>query len=137
MRHDLYHNIKSDISIKTADVTAATVTGEIVDVAGFESIAINVITGPVTTADASNYYSIVLYEAADAAMATESAVAAADIMGTQTVINASATQLNKSFTFGYKGVKRYLRVKAIETGTAQATITALVIKGNPHVAPAV
>ena len=132
MRKDLHHNIKAVQALDSSQKTA-TATGDVIDLQGFESCEIVTQTAAVTTADGSNYFTMTVYEDDAVGMGTEAV--ATDLLGTATVINASATQLNSTFRFGYNGNKRYIRVKAVETGTADAVIGAVVILGNPHEAP--
>jgi len=133
MRKDLYHNIEPETAINYQAVTGA-VTGNTIDVKGFESIDLQLLAHTVTTADASNYLTVALYEGDESDMSDESVVAATNILGTLPVIDGDTAD-NSLQHFGYIGNKRYIRMKIVETGTASATLTGVVVKGDPHHAP--
>ena len=133
MRQSNYRNIKPTKALNSAQITA-TATGDVIDTQGYESVTIVVQTAAVSTADGSNYFTAALYEDDAVGMGTEAL--ATTIIGTAPVINAT-TKANTVFAFGYNGNKRYIRLKMVETGTADAVVGAVAILGDPHNAPVV
>ena len=132
MRNDLYHNVKGEQALIPAQVTGS-VTGATIDVAKYESLKFTVNVGAVATADASNYLTVQMYEG-DASDMSDETLVTTDLFGDNPVINAT-TQANSTLEVGYKGVKRYGRLKVVETGTADATFGATAELGHPHVCP--
>lgn len=131
---DLKHNINVKNALDIQQIkTNTTTTGEIIDVAGYESVTFCFQTGTVTDGD----YTVTLYEDSDSAMATESLVDDADLIGTEALASYSAdADDNKVRTLGYIGDERYLRLKIVSTNTSSgAYVGAVVILGHPHVAP--
>lgn len=59
-------------------------------------------------------------------------VADADLLGTEEAITLTAAATKK---VGYKGNKRYLKIRLYGTGTATAVVSATAIMGDPHLAP--
>jgi hypothetical protein len=106
----------ADVSIVPAAARAATATGSGVDLLGYESATVIVLTGTVT--DGTGTFSI--DESADNSNWT--AVAAADIVGTAPVIDTTASHDNAGFTFGYRGSKRYIRVVCTAAGTTTGAV---------------
>lgn len=133
MRKDLYHNVEPVVAINYQAATGA-VTGNTIDVKGYESIDLQLLAHTVTTADASNYLTVALFEGDESDMSDEAAVATTNILGSLPVIDGDTAD-NSIQHFGYKGNKRYIRMKIVETGTASATLTGAAVKGNPHQAP--
>lgn len=133
MRNSQNYNIKARKALSSAQITA-TATGDVIDTQGFESITFVVQTAAVTTADASNYFTAAIYEDDAVGMGTEALATA--IIGTAPVVDATA-DANTVQQFGYNGRKRYVRLKMVETGTADAVVGAIAILGDPHNSPVV
>jgi len=133
MTNDLYNKIATEKAIEYQQVTGA-VTGETIDTQGYQSIMFSILLAAVATADGSNYLTITLYEGDASDMSDESAVAAAYVQGSAVINNTALANTIKEI--GYTGYKRYLRLKIAETGTADASMSAIAIKGDPLVTPA-
>lgn len=127
---DLKNNVLAVQSIHP-QLVAATVTGIKADLLGYESAMAIVNAGAWT--DGTHTPS--LLESDDDS--TYTTVAAGDLQGSFTAIAASGQQ-NQAFQVGYKGSKRYLKVKVTVTGSPStgAYIAAAIVKGNPRNAPA-
>lgn len=122
MNKDLYNILSSKVAIPPGTKTAA-VTGSGVDLAGYEGAQITVLVG--TRTDSS--FQMALYESDD--NSTYSAVAAADIIGSQPLVSGAS---NTQYEFGYKGTKRYIRPDfTFKAGAASAgaAIGVLVTRG--------
>jgi hypothetical protein len=123
MNKDLYNILNGLSSIKPAAAKTAAVTGSGVDLAGYEGATIFVPVG--TRTDSS--FPVALQESDD--NVTYSAVAAADIVGSQPTISGLS---NHVYQFGYIGTKRYIRVDTtFKAGgaSAGALFGALIVRG--------
>ena len=123
---DLYHDLKPEYSIYPAALGAGAKTGDAyVDLAGFNGALVLCGSGALTVD-----MPFQLMESDD--HSTWNAVADDDLIGTEpTLLQATDNELK---SFGYRGIKRYLRVDTLSgTGIAWAAI----VKGAPRHAPAV
>lgn len=125
MRKDLYHNIKPALAEFGTQITA-TADSEYIDTKGFESIAIAVAYNA-ATASSGNSFLPTLQESDDTTAANFTDVAAADLLGSFSAIEATGDGLQ---VVGYIGSKRYLMINFVETGTADITYTLIPIGGN-------
>jgi len=123
------------VAMKFAQRTA-TANGEILDLKDVGAVDIVVFTGVVTTADASNRFNFKLQEGNDSGLSDAADVAAADtvvdgtIGGTPAALN-NTNLLDKILTrISYRGYKRYIRLVATETGTADASFGAVAVKAH-------
>lgn len=136
--HDLASNLGVQRALASASLTSDT-TGVIVDTLGFTSIMFAFMTGAVTTADGSNYFTAEVWESDDGSGFTnpvEVTATASRIIGTQFVINDQDAQDNIAAKFGVTiGSKRYMRLTMNETGTAEAVVGAMAILGGARHAP--
>ena len=89
--------------------------------------------------DATNTLAITLQEAADGETITTasdySAVAAADIEGTELAVTVALTGESTTYAAGYKGTARYLAVKFDESNTISGPVAAYAILTYLHEAP--
>jgi len=127
-------DLKSNITVQQI-LAAQTATDDVlssaVDRKGSESlvIAFNIGASGDTLA-AGLYWTPSLVESDNNSDYTD--VAAADIDGTLTVINADTVT---SVVVGYKGSKRYVKAKLVDTGTTTngILVSATAIKGHLHI----
>ena len=133
---DQYNNLGVETAIDPETYTA-TVSGDIIDLALFESVTFTVITGAVTTADGSHYFTFTLNAGDDSALSDGATVTASTgLLGSNLVINNASTQDDVCVgKMGYVGSKRYIQLVATETGTATALFGAVVIRGNARHMP--
>lgn len=104
-----------------------TTVGPTIDLALFAALTIAFLTGVLT----DGAYAVKLFEGDASDMSDEAEVAAADIIGT--VPSIAATDDNKEYQFGYKGTKRYVRLKVVSTSTTSGgLVSAVAIKGGPR-----
>jgi hypothetical protein len=106
----------------------ATVSGEVIDVQGYDKATIVVQVGTVTTADATNKFAIDLYHGDLASGTDATTVPAAQRIGSAFDIDASG-DADKTGAFGYLGNKRYIRLQATESGTASVVFGATALLG--------
>lgn len=128
---DLKNLIVVDQSIAPAAHTADS-TGASVDLQGFQSATVLIDFGLYT--DGTHTFTV---EESDVTGSGFTAVADADLIGTEPVID-DAAEDNTTHTIGYIGQKRFIRVTATDgTTTTGAVYGASVIKGHPHESTAV
>lgn len=130
---DLHNNIKRLVAIAPQAVgTSGIANGKlsgIIDRKGYESIEFIYSSG--TSASAADTITPVVYEA-DATGDAFTSVADADLLGTESAITLSAAATKN---VGYKGGKRYLKLRLYGTGTATAVVAATVDLGNAQLRP--
>lgn len=118
-----------------ADLGTTPLVGTVIDRAGYESLTYAIITG--TLSDANATYAVLLEESDDSGMSGATAVADADLIGTEAA--AGFTYANDGVTrkLGYVGNKRYTRLTITPTGadSGNSPIAAVAILGRPHLAP--
>ncbi len=116
---DGYHEINV-VNMQNA-AASATAWSDYVDLQGYHAVAIEV-NSLLTTADGSNLFTPVLYEAdsSPAASGSYSAVSS-DNLYSESLAARNTTAAGQTEFIGYRGNKRYLAVLWTETGTAVAT----------------
>jgi hypothetical protein len=145
---DIKNNLVPTASIVSQVITSDT-TGSAVDVREADAVAIVISVGAnaaTQTLNSTNKLEIQLQESTGSASGTSTgtytAVAAADIidgvsgstLGAMLRISSTAS-LSKSFIKGYRGSKRFLKVKADEFGTVSIPISATVLEGRVNILP--
>lgn len=126
---DLYHNVLALVNIESSKITAST-TGTAQDTAGYESVMAIVNFGVVT----DGTHTFTLQESATTTDGDFSDVAAADLMGAFTAVTSASDEVLQQV--GYKGSKRYVRVKDTVSGaTTGGLIGATIVLGHPADAP--
>lgn len=112
------------------------ITSEICNLQGYKSATLVISYGSIADTDAT--FGTVLYEdlTADAAMGSETAVADADLVGTEALATPLFSDDDKAYKLGYIGNAQYIRVKITPTNnTGAILISALWILGDPANAP--
>lgn len=132
---DLHNNIKVSRAISPAAVITANgvTTSEIIDTAGFESVEVVLASGVIT----DGTFTPAVFAGDAANMSDEVAVTSADeLLGTIAGATFAATDDNVVKKIGYRGPKRYVRVKVTQAGaTSGGFIAAVAVQGHPHHAP--
>ena len=129
---DLHSNIKVSPAIDPAAIIAgnATKTGNTIDVNGYGSLEFIIISGAIT----DSTFTTTMYHGDESDMSDEEAVADADLIGTEPVL--VATDDSETHRVGYKGSKRYVRIKVVQTGaTTGGFLCAVAIQGHPERGP--
>jgi hypothetical protein len=116
MKRELYDETGVAVLAEAADLVHADALSSVLDLAGFEAAMILVAIGVLTGVDGSNYVTPILQESDTTADVDFTAVAAADIVGGFTKVDATSEDslLQRAC---YVGSKRYIRVKLDYTGT--------------------
>lgn len=121
---DLQSMLGPIVTIAAAAITS-TVNGETVDLQGFNSAAVIITPGTIT--DGTHTPTV---EESDDGSAW-STVDAGDLVGSLSALASDTVQ-----KVGYKGNKRYIRVKSTVAGATNGGVySALVVRGHPNLAP--
>lgn len=135
MMRDLHNNIhvKRAISpVSVADNTAQ--VGQIIDRQGFGSLEYVIATGSIADVDAT--FTVLLEESDDSGMSGATAVADADLLGTEVLAAFQFDDDNEVRKLGYVGDKRYTRLTITPVNNASAAlISAVAVLGHPALAP--
>jgi hypothetical protein len=130
---DLYSNIKVIHAITPQAVGTTGIAGgklsSVLDRQGYESVAFAYSSG--ASASVADTITPVVYECATTGGSFTS-VAADDLNGTEAALTLTAA---KSGRVGYRGNKRYLKIRLYGTGTATAIVSAVMVAGNPEQGP--
>lgn len=132
---DLHSNVKTSrlISGAAAITGNGTTTSQTIDTKDYSSLELvlasgaltdGVLTGTVFHGDASN-------------MSDEAACAAADLLGSAPVFDQGVgADANAVKRVGYRGNKRYVRIKFVQTGaTSGGFLSGVAVQGHPRIAP--
>jgi hypothetical protein len=118
--------------VSVADTTA--LVGEIIDKSGFESLTYVIATGSIADADAT--FTVLLEESDASNMAGATAVADADLLGTEVLAAFQFDDDNETRKLGYIGSKRYTRLTITPVANASAAlVSAVAVLGHPQLAP--
>lgn len=131
---DLKNNIKVSNALNIQAIsTNATTAGAIIDTKGFDSLTFVFQTGTITDGD----YTLLIHEGDNGALSDATAVADADLLGTEALASFAAdTDDNKVSKIGYRGNKRYVRLSVVSTNvTTGGTVGAVAVQGHPQFAP--
>jgi hypothetical protein len=137
---DLHNNVKQVLAIIPAAIGPnATKTGPVIDRQGYGGVEFVAAYGSVTTT--GTIVTLVVREGD--VTGTMTSVADADLLGTETLASLPAgtprtAGVNRDVAkrIGYRGVKRYVQLLAVQTGTTSlGAIGAVAILGDPSIAP--
>lgn len=135
MRNDLFNsiNLKRGISPYDHGTGDAAVTSEIIDMQGNSALVFAIATGSLADVDAT--FTVLVQESDDSGMSGATAVADADLLGTEVLAAPLFSDDNKCFKIGYKGSKRYVTctiTPANNTGAALLCVIAITV---PRLSP--
>lgn len=123
-------NVITPQAVGTTGIAGGKLSG-IIDRQGYESAEFIYQSG--ASASVADTINPVVYEAA-ATGDTFTSVADADLIGGENALTLTAAKAAKC---GYRGNKRYLKLRLYGLGTATAVVAAAAVLGNPHQAPVV
>lgn len=138
---DLYNNINiiRALSPAAGGTTGTGRTSGPLDRRGYESAVFAIHYGAITATGATVTPTIL---EGDTTGGSFTSVADDDLEGTESAAaiaagtpRASGTNMNVTKRIGYKGVKRYLKIKIVPTATAASPVGADLILGHPNQAP--
>lgn len=133
---DLHNNIHAvrvlSPSAGPSDNTAQ--VGQIVDHRGYDSAEYIILTGSLADADVT--FAVLLEEGDESDLSDATAVADADLIGTEAAAGFTFGDDNEVRKLGYKGGKRYTRLTITPANNASAAAMAAVcILGHPSIVP--
>lgn len=118
--------------VSEAGTTA--LVGQIIDKRGFDSLTYIIATGSIADIDAT--FTVLLEESTDSGMSGATAVADADLLGTEVLAAFQFDDDNECRKLGYIGSMRYTRLTITPVANASAAlISAVAILGHPMIAP--
>ena len=131
MFRDLSKYIEEKIGLNGQTISSDTTTaGNVIDLQGFESVAVILKTDVVATGDVT-----LLLEDSDV---VDSGFITVDTdFLTRTLASTKITTANTTERISYIGNKRYLKVSVVSANTASLYASVLVVKGDPITLPAV
>lgn len=126
-------DVKRVISpVSVADNTAQ--VGQIIDRKGFDGLTYLIATGSIADADAT--FTVLLEESNDSGMSGATAVADADLIGTEALAGFQFDDDNECRKLGYKGNMRYTRLTITPVNNASAALlSAVAVLSSPQLAP--
>lgn len=130
---DLKNDIAAVVALNPTDISTNTTTdGNSIDMQGYDSLTFLLSAGTVTD---GTYTPIIEESDTGDFSGEETAVADADLIGTEANMAFSAADDNAVKTLGYTGSKRYVRFTLVSasTSTGVANIGCIALKGHPHV----
>lgn len=132
---DLFNHINPVRCISPVSVSDTTAqVGQIIDRQGYESLTYVIAAGSIADADAT--FTVLLEESNDSGMSGATAVADADLIGTEALAGFQFDSDNKTFKLGYKGNMRYTRLTVTPVSNASAAVFgAVAILGHPTGTP--
>lgn len=107
------------------------VTSPVIDRRGYESVEFVLSAGG--SASAADTVTPVVTEC-ETSGGTFTSVANGDLIGSEAALTL-ATAAGQAKSIGYRGNKRYLKLKLYGTGTATALVAANAVLGKPYLAP--
>jgi hypothetical protein len=131
---DMYHDMKTEISLNMQALTAAANGDAIIDLQGFQGARIEISSGTITDGTS---YEFELKEGNDSGLSDVAAVVDADLIGSEPTFLVADD--NKIKTFSYVGTKRYLRIDlktVVGSPSTGGVFEGRVIKGHPRHKPA-
>jgi hypothetical protein len=132
MRADLHNNVKVSPALSPAAAITgnATTTGLTIDTVDYDSLEFAIQTGTVT----DGQWAIQVFHGDASNMSDEAQCSAADLLGSAPTMLATDDNVVKKV--GYRGSKRYVRIKAVQTGaTTGGFLAAQAVQGHARVAP--
>jgi hypothetical protein len=132
---DLARNIdpiRAISPVSVADNTPA--VSQIIDRRGYDSLTFVIATGSIADADAT--FTVLVEEDDASGFGTATAVADADLIGTEALAGFKFDDDNETRKIGYVGNKRYVRMTITPANNASAALlTAIAVLGHPSIAP--
>ena len=130
--HNNIHVLRVISPVSVADNTAQ--VGQIIDRQGYHSLEYVIATGSIADADAT--FAVLLEESDDSGMSGATAVADADLIGTEALAAFQFDDDNETRKLDYTGLKRYTRLTITPSANASAALlSAVAVLGHPASAP--
>lgn len=132
---DIHNNMKVSRAISPVSVADTTAqVSQILDTANFAANELVIATGSIADADAT--FTVLIEEGDNSALSDASAVADADLLGTEALAAFQFDDDNETRKIGYIGSKRYLRATITPVNNASAALLSAVwVQAGARVAP--
>ena len=132
---DLHNNVKVEVALNTSAISTDTTTnGNIIDMQGFGAIEFIIQSGTLT----DGAYTPLIEEDDAADLATATAVADSDLLGTEAAAAFALADDDAVTKIGYIGNKRYVRLSIVSASTSTGgTLSAVSVKSRASDAPVV
>lgn len=134
---DLMNNIHPVVAIAPQVVTdGTTLKSGAIDTQGYESVTFVILLG--TLADADADWDVTVKEGSTSTQTAHTAVADAELIGTEALAGFDYADDGACRKIGYKGGERYASIEIDDTGapnSGNAPIAVLAILGHPQEAP--
>lgn len=131
---DIYNNIYPETSVVPGNYTASA-SGQIINLDHYDGADIVVTVGAITTCDADNTFSFSLEHGDESDLSDAAVVASGDLLGSFNDLVNKTTYISGEQHVGYIGTKQYVRAVVTVSGTVDADLGVLVVKGYPLNAP--
>lgn len=134
--NDLFNSINPKRAISPYDHATgdAAVVSEIIDMQGLSALTFVIATGSLADADAT--FTALVEESDDSGMSGKTAVADADLLGTEALASFIFSDDNKCFKVGYKGIKRYVTLTITPANNTGAALLSAIAITCPQFLPA-
>ncbi len=132
---DLHHNLTFIEVVAPFDTDASTpVVGTIIDTIGYEGLEFVLTIGNLYDADAT--FTVLVEEGSVANLSDATAVADADLLGTEAAVSFQFNDDNKIRKIGYVGGKRYVRLTITPANNSVAAYLGVIgVLGYPENLP--
>ena len=122
---DMRNNAEYGLALSATLAGTTAAAGKWIDMQGWEAVTFTVSTGTVTDAGTTAGFSFEVQESDTTAAADATAVADADLIGTEAALTVTADGDDDKFigSIGYRGSKRYVRIVATGTTGTDAAVT--------------
>ena len=136
MRTDLFNsiNLKRGISPYDHATGDAAVTSQTIDMQGVDTLIFAIATGSLADADAT--FTVLVQESDDSGMSGATAVADADLLGTEALASFTFGGDDKCFKIGYKGSKRYVTCTITPANNTNPSLLCVIAITVPQLLPA-
>lgn len=122
---DMRNNAEYGLGLSATLSGATPAAGDWIDMQGWEALTFTVSTGTVTDAGTTSGFSFEVQESDTTAAADATAVADADLIGTEAALTVTDDDADNTLvgSIGYVGSKRYVRIVATGTTGTDAAVT--------------
>lgn len=122
---DMRNNAEYGLGLSATLSGVTPAAGDWIDMQGWNAVTFAVSTGVVTDAGTASGFSFQVEESDTTAAADATAVADADLIGTEAALTVTSDDDDSKFigTIGYTGTKRYVRIKCTGTTGTNAVVT--------------
>jgi hypothetical protein len=129
-------DMKSDLNfVRAANLTVGnnTQNSALIDMKGWEALTVLVETGTITAAGAGITFKL---QHSDTTVGSDFVdCTASEVIGSVPAVTLDSEDTIAVGTVGYRGNKRYVRLVAVGSASANGVVHAVYVRGRPHSAP--